>query len=303
VIDFPNIQSPVQYLYSRNGAEVHILREDLLHPLISGNKYRKLKYNLKAFEDGNYSAILTFGGAYSNHIHAVSAAGRAFGFKTIGVIRGDELTEKIVQNPTLTFAESCGMELRFISREKYRQKSESGFLDAVKNEFGNVYILPEGGTNTAAVRGCEEIQGNHTFEFDYICCAVGTGGTLAGIINSAKKHQKILGFPALKNSEYLYEEIKKYVYNDNFELIHRYHFGGFAKQNPELIDFINKFKRKFGLTLDPVYTAKMMFGIEDMILNDYFVEGSKILAVHTGGLQGIVAMNQKLKSKNQPEIE
>lgn len=294
--------SEVQFIYRRNDVEVSILREDLLHPLISGNKFRKIKYNLKAFLEGNYKALLTFGGAYSNHIFAVAAAGKEFGFPTIGVIRGDELGDKIDENPTLSFARDCGMNFKFVSRKKYRHKTNPEFLEELREEFGNIYILPEGGTNELAVKGCKEILDYHTKDFDFICCAMGTGGTISGIINSANENQKVLGFPALKGSEFLKSEIKKYINHSDFELIQDYHFGGFAKVNTELIDFINNFKEKFGLPLDPVYTGKMMYGIEDLIRKNYFEKGSKILAVHTGGLQGIDAMNQKLSQKHKTEI-
>lgn len=303
MISFPDIQSEIQFLFEMNEVSVSVLREDLIHPLISGNKFRKLKYNLKAFEEGNYGALLTFGGAYSNHIFATAAGGKEFEFKTIGVIRGEEIQDKINDNPTLKFAKERGMEFKFVSREKYRQKTNPEFLEELKKEFGPIYILPEGGTNSLAVKGCEEILGNQTKEFDCICCAVGTGGTISGIINSAEGHQKVLGFPALKDSAFLTDEIKKYSQRSNYELIDEFHFGGFAKTNDELIDFINSFKRNFGLTLDPIYTAKMMYGIIELIKRGNFEKGSSILTIHTGGLQGIIAMNQRLKRKNKTEIE
>lgn len=303
MINFPDIQAKTEFLYQLNGVEVSILREDLLHPLISGNKIRKLKYNLESFESGNYDALLTFGGAYSNHIFAVAAAGKEFGFKTIGIIRGEELASKVNENPSLSSAKECGMQLEFISREKYRLKIQTEFLDELKNEFGNIFIVPEGGTNEYAVKGCEEILGKHTEKYDFICCAAGTGGTVSGIINTTENHQKVLVFPALKDSEYLTDEIKRYIIRSNYEWINDYHFGGFAKVSDELITFMNRFKEKYGVNLDPVYTSKMMFGIEDLILKNHFKKGSKILAVHTGGLQGIEGMNKKLKQKNKKEIK
>ncbi len=295
MIHFPEIQSKIEFLQKKNRVELFILREDEIHPSISGNKFRKLKYNLEAFSNGNYNAILTFGGAYSNHISATAAAGKEFGIRTIGIIRGEELAEKTTQNPTLTFARNCGMELKFISREQYRNKANPDFLNELKSEFGNIYILPEGGTNERAVKGCEEILGKHTQEFDFICCPVGTGGTISGIINSAENHQKILGFPALKDSDFLNDEIKKHTKRSNFELIQDFHFGGYAKTTSELLEFINVFKDEFDVTLDAVYTGKMMFGIYQLIQNGFFQEGSKILAIHTGGIQGNDGMNQKLK--------
>lgn len=303
MIQFPDIQSEVQFLVEQNNVQLSVLREDLIHTAISGNKYRKLKYNLKAFKEGDFTKLLTFGGGYSNHIYATAAAGKEFGISTIGVIRGEELISKIDENPTLNFARDCGMQLKFISRELYRKKYESKFLNILRTEFPGTYILPEGGTNLLAVKGCKEILGKHTQGFDFICCPIGTGGTISGIINSAESHQKVLGFPALKDSDYLGNEIKKFVTRSNYSLIQNYHFGGFAKSNDELIDFINNFKRNFGLTLDPVYTAKMTYGICDLIQKNYFEKGTKILMIHTGGLQGIDAMNQKLKRKNKGIIQ
>jgi len=300
---FPHINADIHFITEKNGIQLSVLREDKIHPLISGNKFRKLKYNLKAFEEGKYEGILTFGGAYSNHIAATAAAGREFGFRCIGVIRGEELAEKIIENPTLHFAASCGMELHFIPRTQYRNKNQSGFLKKIKSEFGNIFILPEGGTNEAAVRGCEEILNEKTSEFDYICCAAGTGGTVSGLIRSAEKHQKILIFPALKDSDFLIDVIKNYSTRSNYELIQKYHFGGYAKITDELIGFINSFKKETNVPLEPIYTGKMLLGIFDMMELKLFPKGSKVLAVHTGGLQGIQGFNQKLKIQGKTLIK
>ncbi len=302
MIQFPEINSKIQFLKKEKEVELHLLREDLIHPTISGNKFRKLKYNLIEFTKGNYSALLTFGGAYSNHISATAAAGKEFKIPTIGIIRGEEFELKFPENPTLKFAKNCGMKLKFISREQYKNKTNPDFLDQLKSEFGEIYILPEGGTNHLAVEGCEEILNQQTKEFDYICCAVGTGGTISGIINSAKKHQKIIGFPALKDSDFLNDEIKNWTGRSNFMLVSDYHFGGYAKVNPELIDFINEFKDQFDVTLDAVYTGKMMFGLDQLIKNGFFSSNTKVLAVHTGGIQGNEGMNQKLNKRNKTLI-
>lgn len=303
MIPFPEIKAEIQFVQDKNGIELFILREDKIHPSISGNKFRKLKYNLGEFQKGNYDSVLTFGGAYSNHISAVAAAGKEFGIKTIGIIRGEELADQTEENPTLRFAKSCGMEFKFISREQYRFKSNPAFLEELKSEFGNIYILPEGGTNPLAVKGCEEILGSHTEIFDFICCPVGTGGTVSGLINSAQNHQKILGFPALKDSDFLKNEINLYANRSNWELVPQFHFGGYGKTCEELINFTNYFKKEFEIPLDPVYTAKMIFGILELIKEGFFPRGSKVLAVHTGGLQGIEGMNEKLKRKNKTIIK
>ncbi|MBD3583382.1 1-aminocyclopropane-1-carboxylate deaminase/D-cysteine desulfhydrase [Flavobacterium sp. D33] len=277
-------------------------RDDLLDPTIPGNKLRKLKYNLEQARTEGKSTILTFGGAFSNHISAIASAGARHGFATIGIIRGEELTQSYLQNPTLSQAAECGMQLEFINRADYRNKSEKTFLGKLEQRFGDFYLLPEGGTNSLAVKGCEEILSGDDFSFDYICCAVGTGGTLAGIINSSETHHKIIGFSSLKGT-FDISGIAKFVDKHNWKIISDYHFGGYGKVTNELVDYINCFYNKNKIPLDPVYTGKMMFGIEDLIRNGYFPKGSRILAIHTGGLQGIAGMNQKLKTKNLHIIE
>jgi 1-aminocyclopropane-1-carboxylate deaminase len=278
-----------------------VKREDRIHQHISGNKYRKLKYNIaQAGADGKQT-LLTFGGAFSNHILALAAVGKEFGFETIGIIRGEELADQVDKNPTLKFAKSCGMRFKFMSREAFRNKTSDDFIEHLKIEFGDFYIIPEGGTNTLAIKGCEEILTKQDADFDYICCSVGTGGTISGLINAAQPHQKILGFPALKG-DFLQEEISNFATNLNWELITEYHFGGYAKITTELISFINQFKEDYGIPLDPVYTGKLMYGVMDLLKKGYFPEHSKILVIHTGGLQGILGMNALLKKKQWPLI-
>ena len=281
------------------GISLVIKREDLIHPFVSGNKFRKLKYNLLQAKAENQSTLLTFGGAYSNHIAAVAYAGKENGFQTIGVIRGDELGDKIESNPTLKFAQECGMQFEFVYRETYRLKTEATFLEQLQQQYGAFYLIPEGGTNTFAIQGCEEILTPDDASFDYVACAIGTGGTISGIINSVLPHQKVLGFPALKG-DFLQDEIRNFVRQDNWELITDYHFGGYGKVTNDLIDWINQFYDQTQIPLDPVYTGKMVFGIVDLIAKNYFPENAKILLIHTGGLQGIQGMNLKLKNKGLP---
>lgn len=288
-------------IYFPKGISVVIKREDLIHPFVSGNKYRKLKYNLRQAKAEKQTTLLTFGGAFSNHIAAVAYAGKENGFETIGVIRGEELATKIESNPTLKFAQECGMRFEFVSREAYRLKTEAFFLKQLEHKFGSFYLVPEGGTNALAIQGCEEILTEEDAAFHYIACAIGTGGTISGIINSTLSHQKVLGFPALKG-DFLQEEIRNFVQNENWELIPDYHFGGYGKVNAELIDCINRFLEETQIPLDPVYTGKMVFGIMDLIEKNYFPENTKILVIHTGGLQGIQGMNLKLKNKGLPTI-
>jgi 1-aminocyclopropane-1-carboxylate deaminase len=284
-----------------NDISVYVKREDLIHPFISGNKFRKLKYNLLQAQLEGKTKLLTFGGAFSNHIAAVAAAGKEFNFETIGVIRGEELSSKISENPTLTFAQECGMHFEFVSREKYRDKETLLFINGLRESYGDFYLLPEGGTNRLAIKGCEEILTEKDSSFSHVCCAVGTGGTISGMINSALSSQKIIGFPALKGL-FLSDDIRNFVASENWELIHDYHFGGYGKINEELIRFMNWFYAITNIPLDPVYTGKMMYGLFDLINKGYFSHGAKILAVHTGGIQGIHGMNQILKSKKSPLI-
>jgi 1-aminocyclopropane-1-carboxylate deaminase len=284
-----------------NSISLCIKRDDLIHPIVSGNKFRKLKYNLLQAKRDNQPTLITFGGAFSNHIAAVAFAGKENGFKTIGIIRGEELKNKVSENPTLKFAEDCGMQLEFVTREAYCQKSEVFFLDDLRNTFGQFYHIPEGGTNALAIKGCEEILTIEDAEFDFICCAVGTAGTISGLINSALPHQKVLGFPALKG-DFLQDEIRIFARNENWKIISDYHFGGYGKVTPELIDFINDFYTKTHIPLDPIYTSKMVFGVIDLIEKNYFPKNSKILLIHTGGIQGIQGMNLKLKAKKLPTI-
>ena len=303
---FTGISSENQFIAEfPNEISLYLKREDLLHSEVSGNKFRKLKYNISRALEQKQKTLLTFGGAFSNHIAATAAAGKLFGLKTIGIIRGEELGKELestlAQNPTLKFANSCGMQFKFVSRSNYREKDTREFHEKLKNEFGEFYLVPEGGTNDLAVKGCQEILNEKDRQFHFIAASVGTGGTLAGLINASDINQKVLGFPALKG-DFLSEEIEKYSIKNNWELKTDYHFGGYAKVDSELINFINNFKKKYKIQLDPVYTGKLVFGIFDLIKGGYFPSGSKILTIHTGGLQGIQGMNMILKKKKLPLI-
>lgn len=283
--------------------ELWIKREDLIHPEVSGNKFRKLKFNLIEAKHEQKETLLTFGGAFSNHILATASAAKMEGLKSVGVIRGEELGRDLettlAENSTLRRAHEYGMEFVFLSREAYRNKTSLETISELRSEFGDFYLIPEGGTNELAIKGCMEILTDEDSQFDYICSCVGTGGTISGLINSVNNDQKVLGYPALKG-DFLLKEIQKFVdLQKNWRLITDYHFGGYAKYNEELIHFINEFKKETSIALDPVYTGKMMFGIIDQIQKDKFPRGTKILAIHTGGLQGIEGFNQQLEKKNK----
>jgi 1-aminocyclopropane-1-carboxylate deaminase len=285
-----------------NSITLSIKREDLLHPFISGNKFRKLKYNIRKAQELNCKKLITFGGAFSNHIAAVAFACQEAGIESVGIIRGDELVTKVAQNPTLTFAQKCGMQLEFVSREAYQSKATEAFLSQLEQKYGVHYLLPEGGTNELAVQGCEEIITEEDAHFDFICCAVGTGGTISGIINSSQPHQKVIGFPVLKG-DFLSDEIRKFAKNTNWELNTQYHFGGYGKVTPQLISFINQFYNENRIPLDPIYTGKMVFGVINLIEKGFFPKNARILLIHTGGLQGIQGMNQMLEKKKMEKIK
>ena len=294
-------ENQILNLEFKKNISLYIKREDLLHPIISGNKFRKLKYNLVEAKKQNQKLLVTFGGAFSNHIVAVAGAGKEFGFETIGVIRGEELQDKISENPSLLQAQQLGMKFVFVSREHYRLKETEDFQENLRKEFGDFYLLPEGGTNSLAIKGCEEILTPTDSEFTHVCSSFGTGGTITGIINSSNRNQHIIGFSSLKG-DFLQKDIAKFANKNNWSVNCEYHFGGYGKVTDELIDFINKFYMDFQIHLDPIYTGKMMFGILNLIAQDYFPSNSKILAIHTGGLQGIVGMNKVLEKKGKTLI-
>jgi len=266
-----------------------IKRIDKAHPFVSGNKWYKLKYNLIKAKEKGFKTLLTFGGAYSNHIMATACAGKENGFQSIGIIRGEE---HLPLNSTLAFSVEKGMFLQYVSRNDYRQKTTPEFIKNLKNKFGNFYLLPEGGTNDLAIKGTAEILDANDTQ-DYICCAVGTGGTIAGIINASDNKQKIIGFPAIKGSDTLQKEIESWTKKQNWKLINNYVCGGYAKVNKELVSFIHQFNLVHNIPLDAVYTGKMMFGILNLIEQDYFPKGIIILAIHTGGLQGNKGINER----------
>jgi len=254
-----------------------MLRLDLLHPEVSGNKWFKLKYNLEA---AGKRTILTFGGAYSNHIAATAAACKLAGLPAIGIIRGEKSTHL---SHTLQQAVADGMQLEFISREAYRQKDTTNW----NARYPDACIIPEGGNNEAGARGCRDILSlADTGSFTHILCATGTGTTLAGLISSAMPHQQVQGYVVLKGAEYLKEQVAQLTQGTNWQLVHDYHGGGYAKTSPELISFINNFYRETKIPLDVVYTGKLVWGFSQ----SHFPPGSKILLIHTGGLQGNLSL-------------
>jgi len=290
----PFKESPLQKieddLLRDKGITLYIKRDDLIHEHIQGNKWRKLKYNLYEARLNKQNTLLTFGGAYSNHIYATAAAAKLFHFKAFGIIRGEE---PVVKSETLLFAEAQGMELYYMDREMYRQKDDPMNIESLRVQIGDFYYIPEGGTNVHAVEGAEEIIEELNVPFDYVCTACGTGGTLAGLVVGLKGEKQAIGFSSLKGDDTLTANVnalvKAYtsVEFSNFSVNFDYHFGGYAKVKPELIQFIKDFKRQHNIQLEPVYTGKMFYGLFDLIAKDYFPKGSSIVALHTGGLQGL----------------
>ena len=288
----PIVEIPIE-----SKVRLFIKREDLTHPEISGNKYWKMFYNVKKYLEKEVSErkIITFGGAFSNHIAAAAALGKEFGIKTLGVIRGNELEDSWQENPTLFSAHQNGMSFRFVTRETYRYKEK--MMKELQTEFPESLVVPEGGTNENAVEGIQYMLTDETNDFDYICSAVGTGGTVSGLSKFAQPHQKVIGFKAVKDNS-LENRIKNLSKKDNFTLVDASD-GGFGKITDENVRFINEFYQYFGIVLEPVYTGKMLRKIFEMIADNYFPANSKILAFHTGGLQGIVGANEMLKKKNR----
>jgi len=300
-----NISLIKNHLLDEKNIEVSVLRDDLNHPIIKGNKFWKLKYNISNAQKKGNSTILTFGGAYSNHILAVAQAGKEFGFKTIGIIRGEE---NLPLNFTLKTATELGMQLHYIDRTTYKIKHTQDFKDYLRNIYGAFYLIPEGGTNYYAVNGCMEIIKDSSL-YDYVCCPIGTGGTISGITIANKNQSKVIGFPALKNGDFLKDEVHSQINSvtqdeeltdilmESFSLQTDYHFGGYAKINEELINFVREFNSIHGFKWDLIYNGKMAFGVFDLIKKNHFPKGSKILLVHTGGLQGINGLEERFKRK------
>jgi 1-aminocyclopropane-1-carboxylate deaminase/D-cysteine desulfhydrase-like pyridoxal-dependent ACC family enzyme len=277
----------------RQGVRLLLWRDDLVNPDLPGNKARKLKYNLMAARAQGYACLLTFGGAYSNHLAAVAAAGRLYGCGTIGLVRGEEHQPL---NPTLARCHADGMQLHYLDRTTYRRRTEPEFLAEMQAQFGHPYLLPEGGTNALALRGVAELVGElrqHT-DFDAVAVAAGTGGTLAGLalgLAEASYPARAVGVAALKGGDFLRADIDALTQAaagrtlTNYELHTGYHCGGYAKLPPELRAFIRQFEADFGVLLDPIYTGKLLAGLLDLIDKGHFASGSTVVAVHTGGLQ------------------
>lgn len=287
------IYSPVEQiqhpLFTKKEVQVFVKRDDMIHPYISGNKWRKLKYILRDAEKLNKKHLVTFGGAFSNHLLASACAAAKFEFKSTGIVRGEP-----VQNEILLFCRLFGMNLQFTDRESYRNKA--GLFDKNFKDDPDAYFINEGGSGELAARGCAELLDELPREYDHIFCAAGTGTTAAGILSGILRHSltsKMHVIPVLKGAEFLQAEIEKLSGSCSYEFHSGYHFGGYAKTSPELMTFIQDFCSSTGILIDPVYTGKMFFSIFDLVSKDHFKPGDTILAIHTGGLAGISGMAEK----------
>lgn len=306
-MQLPSRIQPVQHpVFSAFGVEVFMKRDDEIHPVISGNKWRKLIYNFEALNEQGKTGVLTFGGAFSNHLAATAYAAHVHGVPMVAVVRGDE----DVTNPTLDFIAKTGAEIKRISRASYAQKNDAEFIANLEKLYPNFLIIPEGGANLAGVRGCIDIMKEVDGDFDLIACPMGSATTFSGLVLGGRQ-PSFLGFPAVKGGAYLSGHVHNFMHAAKrskrlassftppaWQLCTDYHFGGFGKVKPELIQFMNVFWEETGIPLDPVYTGKMMFGLVDLIKKGEIKTGQNVLAIHTGGLQGIKGMNERLRKKN-----
>lgn len=266
--------------------ELHIKRDDLLHPIISGNKWRKLKYTLLLALTKGQEHLISMGGAYSNHLHALAYVGHRLNLKTTGLIRGEQ-PEK--ENQTLSDLRQWGMTLEFVSRRDFRELRKYRSHDSAPAKKYNGFWIPEGGSSQEALRGVAEILKEIDIDFDMLTLACGTGTTLAGIAKALPGSKRVVGFSALKGGGFLEKDIRKMLRTKgmpNWSINFDYHFGGFAKTDAALLSFIETFQTETNIPLEPLYNGKMLFGLFDLINNHHFKKGQSIIAIHTGGLQG-----------------
>jgi 1-aminocyclopropane-1-carboxylate deaminase len=291
-----NLPSPLESLdlplFREKEVVVYVKRDDLIHPTVSGNKWRKLKYNLSAAIAAQKKGMLTFGGAHSNHLLATAFVCKANGLSSVGIVRGEKAEQL---SPTLIECIDMGMELKFVSRTEYLALQ----TEDLTAHFPNFIAIPEGGANEEGIKGCREIieEINHEIAADYITVDCGTGATLTGMTQALLPHQKMVGISVLKGDVHMMlEDIRSWypqVTPQQFEVFTAYHFGGYARYHKDLVSFMQQWHIETGIKTDPLYTAKQFYGVLDLIANDYFPKGSRIVIVHTGGLQGITGYEQR----------
>ena len=291
------ILSPLQPishpLFTKHDIKVSIKRDDLIHPVISGNKWRKLKYNINHAVKHGYDGILSFGGSYSNHIHALAFAGKTHQLKTHGIIRGESHHQ---ENCTLSQARDWGMMLSFVDRMTYKKRADQDYLAELQAEYSNLYIVPEGGSNQLALLGVGELikELDQQCQYDVVMTPVGSGGTLAGLINQDNNRHLILGIAVLKHQGYLYDEVNVLLgenhQHNRWKILNDWHCGGYAKFTPQHLATIKDFSQKVNIPFEPIYSGKMIIALLSLIEQGYFNRGQHIALVHTGGLQGLTGL-------------
>jgi len=268
-------------------------RDDKIHPFISGNKWRKLKYILQSARHAGKTHLVTFGGAWSNHLLATACAGATFGFKTTGFVRGEA-----VSNPNLSLCKIYGMELQFVDRTSYRNKPL--LYEQYVTSNPGAYFIDEGGYSTDGAQGCTEIIDELSLTYDHIFCACGTGTTIAGLHRGCARkelHTRLHGVVVLAGGDFIPAAVRGLYPDtevDGLTIHTDYHFGGYAKTTPALNSFIRQFTAQTGILIEPVYTGKLLYSVFDLAKRDYFNVGARILVVHTGGLTGILGLHEQL---------
>ncbi len=286
-------------LLTQHNIRLHIKRDDLLHPVVSGNKLYKLMLNLEQFKYEHKKTLITFGGAYSNHLHATAFMGKSLGIQTVAIVRGEQL---VPLNPTLKDCTDWGMVIEPVSRGLYRQKQQAPEIQSIIDKYPSPYVVPEGGANRLGVQGVAQmLDGVDQKDLDVVVVACGTGVTMAGLISACEPHVRVIGFPALKAEKWMGGEVQGWLdviacTNNNWALQHGYHFGGYGKTKLELLEFMDDMEANYNLLLDPIYTGKAFYGLLKMIENGNIARGSNLLFVHSGGLQGRRGLSTKSSS-------
>lgn len=297
------ILSPIEKLnhtiFDENQLHVYIKRDDLIHPIISGNKWRKLKYNLKQAKTNGYEGIMSFGGAYSNHIHALAYACQQHQIASVGIIRGENHYQS---NATLSQAQKWGMKLTFVSRAEYKRRQDPSYISTLQNHYPNHLIIPEGGSNELALGGVGEIisELSQQLTYDTLILPVGSGGTIAGLIKADNNKHRILGIAVLKQADYLKNDIntlinKPSATEENWQLLTNYHGGGYGTFSIEAAEKIAAFSKQNAIPFEPIYSGKMLLACLNLAEQGYFAKNERIVLLHTGGIQGLVGLAERGK--------
>lgn len=302
MLNLSNVESILHPLFSKHNIIVKIKRDDLIHPIISGNKWRKLLGNVNFAQTEKYQGILSFGGAYSNHIHALAYTCQQHQLKAVGVIRGEQAYRN---NFTLSWAEHWGMQLRFVDRKTYRRRTEKQYLQELQQQFPNYFIIPEGGSNQLALSGVAQLvtELKHQSDYDTLMLPVASGGTLAGIISADTQHQ-LIGIAVLKGADFLTKTIDDLLVNqhlkhNNWRILSEFHRGGYAKFSTEDSERLRAFSLQVGVPFEPIYSGKMVLALLDLIPTNYFPKNHTVMLIHTGGLQSLAGLAEQQKINGQ----